>query len=237
MATAPSPNDLTRQQLDELDALLQRMLALPLNPIDTPPPATPAAVPPLPDTATPPPRPKNWRVDLPAPPVGPSPYLRIDPVGDPEPSVPFIPPVAEFQPEPFAARSEPVVLPVVPEPISVPEPVRMPETPPAVIAELPIADPLPEPAPPKVSPSRPVPPFKSRHTAPPPAGFAPFASLDRALHWVLGWLGGPGRFLRSAPGKNLIGLAGLGLLLYTAARVAQIQGWVSLPIVLPWPPG
>ena len=33
MATAaPSPNDLTRQQLDELDALLQRMLALPLNP-------------------------------------------------------------------------------------------------------------------------------------------------------------------------------------------------------------
>ena len=34
MATAPSPNDLTRQQLDELDALLQRMLALPVNPDD-----------------------------------------------------------------------------------------------------------------------------------------------------------------------------------------------------------
>jgi hypothetical protein len=29
MATAPSANDLTRQQLDELDALLQRMLTLP----------------------------------------------------------------------------------------------------------------------------------------------------------------------------------------------------------------
>ena len=32
MATAQSPNDLTRQQLDELDALLQKMLATPLNP-------------------------------------------------------------------------------------------------------------------------------------------------------------------------------------------------------------
>ena len=30
--TAQSPNDLTRQQLDELDDLLQRMLSLPLNP-------------------------------------------------------------------------------------------------------------------------------------------------------------------------------------------------------------
>ncbi len=34
MATQP-----TRQQLDDLDALLQRMLALPVNPADEPPPA------------------------------------------------------------------------------------------------------------------------------------------------------------------------------------------------------
>jgi hypothetical protein len=39
----PSP---TRQQLDELDALLQRMLALPVNPLDEPnPTADPAATP------------------------------------------------------------------------------------------------------------------------------------------------------------------------------------------------
>ena len=31
MAAVPNPSDLTRHQLDELDALLQRMLALPLN--------------------------------------------------------------------------------------------------------------------------------------------------------------------------------------------------------------
>ena len=53
MATAPSPNDLTRQQLDELDALLQRMLALPLNPPEISSgelmsPGSPSA-PPLPD--------------------------------------------------------------------------------------------------------------------------------------------------------------------------------------------
>ena len=35
MATAPSPNDLTRQQLDELDALLQKMLSVPM-PVETP---------------------------------------------------------------------------------------------------------------------------------------------------------------------------------------------------------
>lgn len=36
MATAQSANDLTRQQLDELDALLQRMLNLPNSPAEVP---------------------------------------------------------------------------------------------------------------------------------------------------------------------------------------------------------
>lgn len=51
MATPPNPNDLTRQQLDELDALLQRMLALPLNKVEasTPLPSTDFVPPPLPD--------------------------------------------------------------------------------------------------------------------------------------------------------------------------------------------
>src|SRR5947209_8014859 len=51
LATAPSPNDLTRQQLDELDALLQRMLSLPLDAPSAAGPAPPAA--PLPDPAPP----------------------------------------------------------------------------------------------------------------------------------------------------------------------------------------
>src|SRR5262245_12317963 len=55
MSTPPSPNDLTRQQLDELDSLLQRMLSLPLTgPAEAPPPPAP-----LVDLPTPP----GWRAD------------------------------------------------------------------------------------------------------------------------------------------------------------------------------
>ena len=63
MATAPSPNDLTRQQLDELDALLQRMLSVPLSPVDTPLPVgtLPAPTPPAPAPVSAPI--PNWRAD------------------------------------------------------------------------------------------------------------------------------------------------------------------------------
>lgn len=56
----PSPNDLTRQQLDELDALLQKMLAVPIAPSE-PVPAPRAYVPepPLPS--------QHWRTDPPSP--------------------------------------------------------------------------------------------------------------------------------------------------------------------------
>ena len=68
MATAPSANDLTRQQLDELDALLQRMLALPN--------ASPEANTPSPISSA-----STWRKDLPTPTLA----LRQTP---PEPLVP-----------------------------------------------------------------------------------------------------------------------------------------------------
>src|SRR5437762_981711 len=50
--TAGNP---TRQQLDELDALLQRMLALPLNPAEEPAPPPPAG------------QPVNYRTPVPEP--------------------------------------------------------------------------------------------------------------------------------------------------------------------------
>ena len=84
-STPPSPNDLTRQQLDELDTLLQRMLSLPISTpkadksAPTPPPempsvatmrgtprTSPAGYPLPPDwdeSATPP---SGWRTDPPA---------------------------------------------------------------------------------------------------------------------------------------------------------------------------
>ena len=62
----PSPNDLTRQQLDELDALLQKMLAVP---IASDPVAAPKAYVPEPPSAG------NWRLDPPTPAVARQPHL------------------------------------------------------------------------------------------------------------------------------------------------------------------
>lgn len=64
MAQTPSANDLTRQQLDELDALLQRMLAQPTALAE---PRNPAPVPvPAPAPASAPaPLPSGWRFDAP----------------------------------------------------------------------------------------------------------------------------------------------------------------------------
>lgn len=66
MTTTPSTNDLTRQQLEELDALLQRMLSAPTITDDRKPRPLPADVaPPLPPTGEA--LTENWRLDRPAP--------------------------------------------------------------------------------------------------------------------------------------------------------------------------
>ena len=66
MASPPSP-DLTRHQLDELDALLQRMLNLPLAPAPRPAPVPPPPAPPREPIALP----DNWRDEEPTPDVVP----------------------------------------------------------------------------------------------------------------------------------------------------------------------
>src|SRR5262245_25764346 len=76
-APAVSPNDLTRQQLDELDALLQRMLSLPVQK-----PAEPAPPPRLPDPPVPP---RPVRTDPPTP--GPTPHLSFPPAREEPPRV------------------------------------------------------------------------------------------------------------------------------------------------------
>jgi hypothetical protein len=95
MANAPTPNDLTRQQLDELDALLQKMLALPLNKPDEPPaPPRPAA-----DVPT------GWRADRPATAAPPLPHL-----ADPPEPADAAETVAAFglrRPEPAAPPARP----------------------------------------------------------------------------------------------------------------------------------
>jgi hypothetical protein len=101
---------------------------------------------------------------------------------------------------------------------------------------------------PPVAQPRPVPPPASVPVAetPPPSSpaystdtvpglLAPLVFFNRGLNNLLAMFGLPGRMLRSGLVKNLFGLAGIGLLLYTGAKVAQIHGWITLPIQLPWP--
>jgi len=198
MATAPSPNDLTRQQLDELDALLQKMLTGAPAPVDTPPPAQPMREPPVPPL---------WRADPPAPVAPPAPHLER-----PEP-----PPVLKFEPP-------------APKPVPVPTPVPVPIPAPAPVAKAPAPAPVPVPAPKPAALTPPPPPPE-----PVPLLMKPFALVTSVFDGACGLFGPPGRLLRSGFFKHIYGLAGLGLIAYTATRVAQVQGWVTLPIDLPWP--
>ena len=209
MATAPSPNDLTRQQLDELDALLQRMLSVPLAPADTPlPAALPAA--PRADRAAEPPLPPSWRFDPPAPAAGASlPHIALP---DPPSAV-----TLKFEPP------SPAPAPKSAAPLPVPKPAaKVPASPP----------PKPVAAAPK--PAAALPPAPA---APPvPFPLLPLVALNALFDGIFGLFGLPGRVLRSGFFKHVYGLAGLGLLAYTAAHVAQTENWITLPVQLPWPP-
>ena len=112
MATSTqSPNDLTRQQLDELDDLLQRMLSLPLNPPETFAPAQTYA-PPMPTPA-----PAPLAREVPAPSAVPAPrvFSAPEPVESPfnfKPApapTPMPAPRPEPMPAPVIERTAPVV--------------------------------------------------------------------------------------------------------------------------------
>ncbi len=267
MATAPSPNDLTRQQLDELDALLQRMLSVPL-----PPDALPAAAPvaaargaEIGTAVADPPLPPSWRVDPPVasrPPIAPAGGFGSGTREAPPFAAPAEPPSA------VALRLEPQAVPAALA--QTPAPAAPPRTnaraaPPAPLPHVnPTLPPAPAPAPPPTPaptavsqpPPKPAPAFAPAPTpaSPPPAApkasaaltpapslppvplpLLPFVALNTLFDNVCGSLGPVGRVLRSGRVKNLLGFVGLGLLVYTAAYVAQVRGWVTLPGRLPWP--
>jgi hypothetical protein len=265
MATAPSANDLTRQQLDELDALLQRMLSVPLATDAQPGSSAPAEVHAAsrvsddssPDSA--PPLPPSWRIDpsasapagsasAPAKPGGVSGNFASGPreTGATGPRLAVIdsPTPPPFKFEPGTPPPSTVTQTLAPNPFAKPTPVSVPA--PGIPTATSKASPVLSspnarvPAPPVAVPSAAAGKAERSLTpapAAPPVAFPllPLVALNTCFDAVCGLFGPPGRLFRSGVFKHLYGLIGLCLLIYTAAHIAQVRSWVTLPVSLPWP--
>lgn len=232
MASPLSPNDLTRQQLDELDSLLQRMLSLPLTAPAAGAPV-PFAPPPMPNI-TPAPSAVSgaWRSDGAA--QSRMPYLAGDPAMVPlTPAMPALAalargreiPPATWGPDPLA-RHTPIETPRIstvstgtlrgvdapalpagyrtPEPLlpMVPVPIVAPEPPPAMVES---------------------------HRIPVPLW--PVFGVNWVLEMLLGLLGPVGTVLKHPAMKHLLGWMGVLLVIAAAVWSAKGQGWIALP----WP--
>ena len=236
---SPAASNAMREQLDELDAILQRMLTLPVNGLSdtderpkSDPPITPPPVrrrplappvlekPPLPETAPSPPRvesPAKPRVEPPAKPH--APIVVFQPVSSPSTlSVPELPPIAIATP-PIVAPQLPTV-PVQPASGSGPARIEAPQA----ASECPKeADPI--------VPAKPS-EFLERHRA-------RLVEQRRTAPWLgpLGWfnaafdrcsvaLGRPGLWLVRSDVRTLMGWLGFGMLLAAAAiLIGDWFGW------------
>ncbi len=237
MAPAPGPNDLTRQQLDELDVLLNRMLGLPLDP-PAPVPTPPAmSAPPLPDL------PPGWRLDAgglrrPDPhagvPLTPafvslaavgavaeaprrSPTVAVeDDAGYDEPVVRFGPPTegTGYPTGPFPRTLRGVDAPALPAGFK-----------PAVYVE---PDPTPEPLP-VLTRSAPDAPLAPRNS-PLPVPLWPLFAINWVLETACGLAGPAGAVAVRPAGKHVLGGLGLVLLAAAAAWTARGLGYVDFPV-------
>jgi hypothetical protein len=252
MSTPPSPNDLTRQQLDELDDLLQRMLTLPVSGATAAPNPDPAETP-LPEMPALPSG--SWRAD--APTLAKSPYLvepsqrpapelapAAVPEPDPEPELPAWgpDPLARYGATPAARLFAPPTPDTgVPPP---PGPVRGVDAPalpmgfrsapveePEVTASLTLFT-----AAPVAEPTVPTAPEPRPHSV--PVVMWPVFALNWVLELVLKLFGPLGSVVTFAPTKHLLGLVGLLLLAASATWAARGMGWVAFDVPplpqLPW---
>lgn len=218
MSTASAPNrNSVRQQLDELDALLQRMLALPING-DGQPAAEPSHSAPMKD---------GWKAQamtlLPASDPVPPPNTPEPPRWDPNWSINLNPQngssiLGERSPAAAAFRPPMVTAPTTFIP---PEPVVYPMTTPIQPA-MPAA-----PEPPSVI-SFPEPPSYGRSPSRPsplPILAWPFVAIDRIFD-TLASLFPFGTLLSTRLGKNFIGLLGIAMILGGVAwGVLDFLGW------------
>ena len=225
---ASTANELTRQQLEELDALLQRMLAAP-----TPTPEPRRPVPPTPSIPAVPPIVESWRVDradllpprlhleIPERPVAPAP--RADfvkptfvPAEPPIPPTAPVPSIAEEMPEETLGVPVTPSMPYRPEsPVVRTEPVPMlqqrSETPPERPEPIPVL--IPEPIPLQsiqpASPEASVPGI--------PVALWPVYAINWIAEEVLVALGCEAMTRPAA--KWALGLTGLAMMLVAAACV------------------
>jgi hypothetical protein len=224
MATSISPNDLTRQQLDELDTLLQRMLALPLNKPEIPHPPTIAPPPPLPEM---PAINGMWRSD-PADNGVKAPYFAAP---QPEPALALSPAVTPSG----LTRPGPSAFAVVPPPGTL-RGVDAPATPAGFV---PIkmnsvsgpAQPFGEVNPFLPPPNAPViaPREKAVSQSRVPVVMWPVFGVNTILEFIVGLLGPVGTLLLKPSVKMFLGFAGLALLAAAFGLVATGKGWVTWP--------
>lgn len=198
-----------RQQLDELDALLQRMLALPVNHLDEPAGKAPAVQE----------SPRARPVVAPAPPV-PAPVSYATPQVLPAPTT-VVMSSAAVAPPPVAKEPE-----ASPFAFGPPRPGAAVAEPPAVHEKGPALEP--RPARPEVRL-----PILERHlrqaerkAADRPGWLWPLVFCNDSYDRIAVRLGGPGLWLMRPGGRNLVGWVGL-LCLAAAAALAALDwfGW------------
>lgn len=223
---SPTPNDLTRQQLDELDTLLQRMLGLPLGPPPDGPaePRRPADPLPLPDPVSR--APAGWRADAPAPAARP-PFVTapvsvsLTPTAEPAVRA-FAPPTADTGVPPSTGDwlgRGPMVgpgtlrgvdAPALPSAFRDPAPEPVAEEP-TVLVTAPVV--MPSPA----APGLPLPLW-------------PLAAVNWVMETALSLLGPVGGAMVRPAGKNVLAVVGGGLLVAAAVWTARGMGWIELPL-------
>lgn len=228
-----APINPTRQQLEELDALLQRMLSLPLNQQESLLPPPPPPPPPMAQMMSPPPMPvMSPRPTPPAPP----PRRRAEPPsGDNAWNVPLpvggSPPIANGWPVGIEALNVSATSTVTPKQAAPPARLRVTSVPSPQEMNAPREAPAPaqrlriEPPPMTI----PIPAMRPQSPAPPEAPLPfylwPLGVMDRTMGNALAAFGPPGRWLGQGGGKVFFGWC--GLLMLTAAAVWGVMDYMG----------
>ncbi|CAN5316224.1 hypothetical protein BH11PLA2_BH11PLA2_00120 [soil metagenome] len=217
MAAAPTPNDLTRQQLDELDLLLQRMLALPLGK------AEPASAPTIIALPEPPPMPSGWRMDTPRPEPVSAPHLNTEPLPEPVLALATSTMAMPAQAMPVPTPMQPVERPALPR-VTAPS-TAMSDMPASVFGKLDLAELVIPAAAPETTIA-----VDDTNDDGLPMLMWPFFVVNWIVENVLKLFGPPGQMLTSRPMKNALGIAGVLMILGAGLWTANGKGWISLPV-------